>query len=56
MIPVNITPDTAYATKDNILFPGNATQATAAETRAVAAVNDRLPRGATVTGLRVLRS
>lgn len=41
-VPVVLSPEAAYATKINILYPGNQTQATAAESRAQTRVNDSL--------------
>lgn len=42
MIPINLSPDTAYATKSNIAYPGTSAQATAAEARAQTRINDAL--------------
>ena len=40
-------PALAYATKDNVQFPGTQTQATAAEVEADARADDGLPTGVT---------
>jgi hypothetical protein len=40
-------PELAYATKDNIQYPGTAAQATAAEAVADARADDGLPTGVT---------
>lgn len=42
MLPIVLSPDTAYATKPNIAFPGTQAQATAAETAADARIEDAL--------------
>lgn len=42
MLPIVLSPATAYATKPNIAFPGSAAQATAAETAADARIEDVL--------------
>lgn len=42
-IPIALSPQTAYATKDNIKFPGTQAQATAAETAADARIEDAIP-------------
>jgi hypothetical protein len=49
LIPVVLSPQTAYATKDNIRFPGTQAQATAAEALAQTRINQVLPNGLTVT-------
>ncbi len=49
--PIVLSPDTTYATKENIKYPGTAAQATAAETAADGRIEDALPSGVTVTGL-----
>lgn len=41
-VPIVSSPDSTYATKPNILYPGTQTQATAAETRADTVVDQRL--------------
>jgi hypothetical protein len=53
MIPITVSPAATYATKGNILFSGTAAQATAAESFADATIEDRLPSGVTISGLRV---
>lgn len=47
-VPIVLSPDTAYATKDNILYPGSQAQATAAEGRAEDRANDAYPDGVTL--------
>lgn len=42
-IPVVLSPETAYATKVNIAYPGTQTQATAAETKADTRIEDAIP-------------
>ena len=42
MLPIVLSPETAYATKNNIVFPGSQTLATAAEVRADARIEDVL--------------
>jgi len=42
VLPITLSPATAYATKPNIAFPGTAAQATAAETAADARIEDAL--------------
>jgi len=56
MIPITVSPAATYATKGNILFPGTAAQATAAEAFADATIDARLPSGTTIDGLRVRRA
>lgn len=51
MIPIVLSPDTTYATKANIKYPGTQAQATAAELRADARIEDNLPAGVTIAGL-----
>ena len=46
--PIVLSPDTAYATKTNIKFPGSADQATAARGDAKDRIEDAVP-GITVT-------
>jgi len=46
--PIVLSPDTAYATKTNIKFPGSETQATAARGAAEDRIEDAVP-GITVT-------
>lgn len=46
--PIVVSSDAAYATKRNIMFPGSAAQATAAEARAQSRINDALT-GTSVT-------
>ena len=46
--PIVLSPDTAYATKTNIRFPGTSTQATAARAAAKTRIEDAVP-GITVT-------
>lgn len=41
-VPITVTKETAYATKDNIIFPGSDAQRDAAETAAEARINERL--------------
>lgn len=41
--PIVTTPDTAYVTKDNIVFPGSSAQKAAMEARATAELNARFP-------------
>lgn len=48
-VPITTTPETAYATKVNITFPGTQAQATAAEAAAQTELNARLPNGITAT-------
>jgi hypothetical protein len=48
-VPIVLSPDTAYATKDNILRPGSQAQATAAEGRAEDRADDAYPDGVTLT-------
>lgn len=43
MSVISLSPETAYATKRNIDFPGNQTAATAAEGAAAARIADALP-------------
>ena len=43
-----LSPETAYATKDNIKFPGTTAQAKAASLRADTRIEDAIP-GTTVT-------
>lgn len=40
MLPITLSPETAYATKPNIAFPGSQTKATAAEALAQTRIND----------------
>ena len=47
--PIVLNPDAAYATKDNIKYPGTQAQATAAETAAEDRINDSLPSDVQVT-------
>lgn len=42
-IPIVLSPQTAYATKVNIAYPGTAAQATAAETAADTRIEDSIP-------------
>lgn len=42
MLPIVFSPETAYATKPNIVAPYTAAQATAAEARADARIEDAL--------------
>lgn len=42
MLPLVSCPEAAYATKDNVAYPGTQTQATAAETVADTVVDQRL--------------
>ena len=42
MLPIVLSPEAAYATKSNILFPGTQAQATAAETLADTTVDNHL--------------
>jgi len=42
VLPITLSPATAYATKPNIVFPGSQTQATALETAADARIEDAL--------------
>ena len=42
MIPIVLSPDTAYATKSNLQYPGSQAQATAAEAAAEDRINDAL--------------
>ena len=42
MLPIVLSPETAYATKPNIVYPGTSAQATAAETLADARIEDAL--------------
>lgn len=42
MLPIVLSPATAYATKSNIAYPGTQAQATAAETAADARIEDVL--------------
>lgn len=53
MIPITVSPAATYATKGNILFPGTSAQASAAEAFADSTIEDRLPAGVTISGLRV---
>jgi hypothetical protein len=46
--PIVLSPDTAYATKTNIVFPGTVAQATAARAAAKTRIEDTVP-GITVT-------
>jgi len=48
-VPIVLSPETAYATKANIKFPGSSTQATAAEAVAEDRINDSLPSAVQVT-------
>jgi hypothetical protein len=48
-VPVVLSPETAYATKENYKFPGTQAQATAAETAAKNRIEDSLPNSITVT-------
>ncbi|MNG37406.1 hypothetical protein D3C84_1247490 [compost metagenome] len=41
-LPIVLSPESAYATKNNIKFPGSAAQATAAEASAKTRINDSL--------------
>lgn len=50
MLPVSVSPATAYATKGNIGFPGSAAQKTAATTQADTDLESRLTP-ITVTGV-----
>lgn len=43
MIPVVLSPETAYATKVNIKFPGSEAQAKAASLRADTRIEDAIP-------------
>lgn len=45
MLPIVLSPDTAYATRPNIVAPMTQAQATAAETRADARIEDVLDSG-----------
>lgn len=45
LLPIVLSPDTAYAFKDNIRYPGSEAQAKAAAVRADARVEDVLPNG-----------
>jgi len=47
-VPIVLSPETAYATKTNIVFPGTSAQATAARAAAKARIEDTTP-GITVT-------
>jgi len=47
-VPIVLSPATAYATKNNILFPGTDAQATAAEDAAETRIEDTLPSDVTV--------
>lgn len=50
-VPVVLSPEAAYCTKINILYPGTQTQATAAESRAQTRINDTLSEvSVTVSG------
>lgn len=42
-IPIVLSPETAYATKVNIKYPGTQAQATAAETKADTRIEDSIP-------------
>lgn len=54
MLPITLSPETAYATKDNILYPGTTGQATAAAARADARIEDVLDKvGADISGLTI---
>lgn len=48
-VPIVLNPAAAYATKDNIKFPGTDAQATAAESDAEDRINDSLPSDVQVT-------
>lgn len=43
--PITLSKDAVYATKPNIVYPGNQTAATAAETAADTRVDDALASG-----------
>lgn len=47
------SPESTYGTKSNIRFPGTSVQATAAATKAVTIINDRLPTGVTISGISI---
>lgn len=40
MLPITLSPETAYVTKPNIAYPGSQAQATAAEGLAESTIND----------------
>jgi hypothetical protein len=42
-VPIVLSPQTAYATKPNIKYPGTQAQATAAETAADTRIEDAIP-------------
>lgn len=44
-VPIVLSPDSAYATKTNIKFPGTEAQAKAATVAADARIQDVLPNG-----------
>ncbi len=48
-VPSSVSADATYATKVNLRFPDSQAQATAAEVRAAARMNDALPAGVAVT-------
>lgn len=50
---ITLSPETAYATRRNLLFPGSQTQANAAATRADSRIEDALPSGVTIAGLSI---
>jgi hypothetical protein len=50
---ITLSPDTAYATRKNLLYPGTQAQADAAETRADSRIEDSLPSGVTISGLAI---
>ncbi len=52
-LAVNISPEATYGTRTNIRYPGTQTAATAAATRAIAVINDRLPSGVTIAGVTI---
>jgi hypothetical protein len=51
--PSTLSPEANYATRRNILYPGSASAATAAATRADARIEQDLPAGTTVAGLTI---
>lgn len=46
---ITLSPETVYATKGNIAYPGTSSQATAAESTAETRMNDALPAKVTVS-------
>jgi hypothetical protein len=51
---ITLSPETAYASKPNIVFPGSTAQANAAEAAAVARINAARPQQ-TVTAATIKR-